>query len=191
MCVEVYPFTHLFCHKYVWRNWKLIPFSKALPGGRSAREWISEMTHSPGHLLCLCVCCCLLFIKLRQRLNLLCAVVSRKKKACDIAKAISPCCSLSPVQCTSYTQNSPACHCGSQGKDQGCFTFQPPARKSFGIPTLRSASVPWPPVKPRAVVRPKTQSFLFGWWWRTEITTDGEEKEVSKTNHSPCAEINT
>lgn len=36
--------------KYEWRNWKLPPFSKTLPGGRSVRHFMFEMTHSPGHL---------------------------------------------------------------------------------------------------------------------------------------------
>lgn len=36
--------------KYEWRNWKLPPFSKTLPGGRSVRHFMFEMTHSSGHL---------------------------------------------------------------------------------------------------------------------------------------------
>lgn len=120
MCMWVYPFTHLFCHRHVWGSWKLIPFSKALPGGRSARDWIFEMTHP----LCLFLSVFIGWIALCS-----CKFKKKKKGGCGVAKDISPSCSL-PVSGTMHQLHPtlPAvCHFGSQGRDRCCWIFQPPA----------------------------------------------------------------
>lgn len=97
--MEVYQCTTLFCHKCVWGTWKLIPFSKALPGGRICKgldiwndsSFWSNNSSSLSLYLSVLVCA----HQATAETELFCAVVSCKRKVA------SPCCSLS-VSSTMY-----------------------------------------------------------------------------------------
>lgn len=127
-------------------------------------DWMFEMTHFPGHLLCLYICLFLfflsVFIKLRQRPNL-CAAVSWKKKGCDV-KILAPvvrC--LSPPQCASYTQHSPL-HASRGSQRKGSVLFYFPA--TFFAESPPRGRMPAAPTSCQTIRRGETRSSEFPVW---------------------------